>query len=164
MLRFREQVMPDTPRTSADHGVTTTHRSHGGGRPRLVLEQEDVWEGEGQPEFRLTRSVMLIGSDRACDIVLPDLEPLHTVVSHDDHDEYLVESCGPEVRVHGAVVVESALLRTGARVDIGPHTLSFFREEHADHGRPYGGREGGEIGHQHPQPDRNAVAQQPHPH
>jgi hypothetical protein len=94
--------------------------------------------------------------------VLPDLEPLHTVVSHDDHDEYLVESCGPEVRVHGAVVVESALLRTGARIDVGPHTLSFFREEQADHGRPYGGREGGEIGHQRNQPHRDAVAQQPH--
>lgn len=159
--------MSHTPRTSADeagtvdHDVTTTHDPRGAGKPRLVLEQQQVWQGQTQREFRLLRSVMLIGSDQACDIVLPDIEPLHTVVSHDDHDEYLVESCGPEVRVHGAVVTDSALLRTGARIDVGEHTLSFFREEHADHGRPYGGREGGEIGHQRSQPDRDAVEQPP---
>jgi hypothetical protein len=38
--------------------------------------------------------------------------------------------------------------RTGARIDIGPHSLAFLREEYADHGRPHGGREGGEIGPQ----------------
>jgi hypothetical protein len=32
--------------------------------------------------------------------------------------------------------------------------MTFFREEFADHGRPYGGRVGGEIGHQRPQPER----------
>ena len=34
--------------------------------------------------------------------------------------------------------------------------MSFYREEYADHGRPYGGRVGGEIGHQRPQPPRGA--------
>ena len=40
------------------------------------------------------------------------------------------------------------------RVEVGAWTMTFFREEFADHGRPYGGRVGGEIGHQRPQPER----------
>ena len=36
--------------------------------------------------------------------------------------------------------------------------MSFYREEYADHGRPYGGRAGGEIGHQRPQPARRRPA------
>jgi hypothetical protein len=82
------------------------------------------------------------------------------VVTHDDADEYVLENCGPETRVHGAVVEDSAMLRTGARVDLGPYSLSFFREEYADHGRPYGGREGGEIGHQRSQPPRPSPQEQ----
>ena len=39
--------------------------------------------------------------------------------------------------------------------------MSFYREEYADHGRPYGGRIGGEIGHQRPQPARHL--RDPHP-
>lgn len=35
-------------------------------------------------------------------------------------------------------------LRTGDRVELGPWVLSYFREEHADHGRPFAGRAGGE--------------------
>lgn len=134
--------------------VTTTHTDPAGpaaGEPRLVLKSEDLWAGEGQPEFRLDRSLTTIGSHDSCDVVLPHLEPLHAVVFHDDTDEFVLDSCGPETRVHGAVVTESAILRTGARIDIGPHSLAYFREEHADHGRPFGGREGGEIGHQRSQ-------------
>ena len=68
-------------------------------------------------------------------------------------------------RVNGAPV-DTALLRTASRLDIGDWTMSFYREEYADHGRPYGGRVGGEIGHQrrqparhlrHPHPEENAV-------
>jgi hypothetical protein len=55
--------------------------------------------------------------------------------------------------VNGAPV-DSSVLRTASRVDLGDRTMSFYREEHADHGRPYGGRAGGEIGHQRPQPTR----------
>ena len=46
---------------------------------------------------------------------------------------------------------------TGTGVDLGEWHLSFFREEYADHGRPYGGRIGGELGHQRPQPSREAI-------
>jgi hypothetical protein len=57
-------------------------------------------------------------------------------------------------RVNGAPV-NTVALRTAARVDVGRWTMSFFREEFADHGRPYGGRIGGELGHQRPQPGRS---------
>lgn len=143
--------------SEAQREVTTTHAASGGGNPRLVLEKAEVWQGEGQPEFRIVRSLMLVGSDSACDIVLPDLEPLHAVVLHGDDDEYVLANCGPETRVHGAVVVENAILRTGARIDLGPHSLAFARDESADHGRPYGGRSGGEFGHQFSQPPRDSV-------
>jgi hypothetical protein len=74
------------------------------------------------------------------------------VVVHDERDEYVVLDAGAETRVHGAPVGRGALLRTGARIDVGAHALSYYREEHADHGRPFGGRVGGELGHQRPQP------------
>ena len=48
--------------------------------------------------------------------------------------------------------VRRQILRTGSRVDLGEWTFTFSREEYADHGRPYGGRIGGELGHQRPQP------------
>jgi hypothetical protein len=37
---------------------------------------------------------------------------------------------------------------------LGEWTMSFYREEYADHGRPYGGRIGGELGRQQAQPPR----------
>ncbi|MBA2561020.1 MAG: hypothetical protein H0V07_14260 [Propionibacteriales bacterium] len=50
--------------------------------------------------------------------------------------------------------METKILRTGCGVDLGRWHLSYFREEYADHGRPYGGRIGGELGYQRPQPSR----------
>ena len=61
-----------------------------------------------------------------------------------------------DTRVHGAPV-QSAILRTGCGVDLGEWHLSFFREEYADHGRPYGGRLGGELAHQRSQPSRTTL-------
>ena len=46
------------------------------------------------------------------------------------------------------------ILRTGALIALGEWRLAFFREEFADHGRPYGGRVGGEFAVQRPQPER----------
>ncbi len=136
--------------------VSTTHNPPGSGGPRLVLQRADMWDGERQPIFWLNEAETTIGSDPGCDVVLAGLEPRHAVVLHDGTDEYVVVSSGPEVRVHGAVVGSRQLLRTGSRVDVGSHTLSFYREEYADHGRPYGGRAGGEIGHQRTQPGRTS--------
>lgn len=135
--------------------VGTTHDVPGAGAPRLVLEKEHLWAGEAQPVFALERTETTIGSADDCDIVLPDLAPRHARVLHTLTDEYLLSTLGAETRVHGAVVEEPTLLRTGARIDLGSHVLAFVREEHADHGRPFGGREGGEIGHQRPQPPRS---------
>ncbi len=136
--------------------VTTTNTLHGAGSPRLVLKKQDMWEGERQPVYWLNQPVTTIGSDPSCDIVLAGLAPLHARVTQDDADEFVLENCGPPTKVHGAVVRGSAILRTGARVDLGPYALSYFREEYADHGRPYGGRMGGELGHQRSQPPRSS--------
>ncbi|MFY9679907.1 MAG: FHA domain-containing protein, partial [Glutamicibacter protophormiae] len=43
------------------------------------------------------------------------------------------------------------VLRSGARIELGGWRLVFYREEYADHGRPYGGRNGGELAYQRPQ-------------
>ena len=146
------------PQSQADApAVTTTHSSYGSGEPRLVLKSEYLWEGEVQPEFTLRPHETSIGSDASCDVVLPDLAEHHATVLHDPKDEYLVVNHGPEVRVHGAVVTQTAVLRTGARIDLGAHRLTFFREEYADHTRPFGGRVGGEAGHQPSQPPQRST-------
>jgi hypothetical protein len=136
--------------------VTTTHALSGGGNPRLIMApRPDPWPGDRQEVFGLRADVTTLGSDPGCDIVLPGLEPLHAEVRHDDADEYVLVRRGRpgSTRVNGAPV-DSSVLRTASRVDLGDRTLSFYREEYADHGRPYGGRAGGEIGHQRPQPTR----------
>ena len=136
--------------------VTTTHDPSGGGNPRLIMAPHPHPGPEDHQEvFRLSGDVTTIGSDAACDIRLPGLEPLHAEVRHDDADEYVLVRLGrPDgTRVNGAPVAR-AVLRTATRIDLGGWTLSFYREEFADHGRPYGGRVGGEIGHQRPQPSR----------
>ena len=130
----------------------TTHDPDRGGAPRLVLLKQDYWAGERQPVFWL-HDGLTIGSGAGCDLRLPGLEDLHAVVHHDADDEWVVEAVGGVTRVHGAPVIRQ-LLRTGARVTVGRYQLGYFREEHADHGRPYGGRIGGELGHQRPQPPR----------
>jgi hypothetical protein len=55
------------------------------------------------------------------------------------------------------VPVERKVLRTGNRVQLGGWTLVYWRAEYADHGRPFGGRIGGELGHQQPQPGRHRL-------
>lgn len=139
--------------------VTTTHDPRGGGNPRLVMApRPDPWPGDEQPVFRLRPGLTTIGSAPECDIRLPGLLPLHAEVRHDSDDEFVVVHLGRghAVRVNGEPV-RQRILRTGSRVEVGDWTMSFFREEYADHGRPYGGRIGGEFGHQRPQPPRNRL-------
>ncbi len=132
--------------------VTTTHDPGRGGSPRLVLEKADVWAGERQPVYWLEDG-MTIGSQSDSDIVLPGLEASHAMLRHDEDDEWVVVAIAGVTRVHGAPV-ERQILRTGARVTLGEHHLAFRRDEHADHGRPFYGRVGGELGRQLPQPPR----------
>ncbi|MGB0102247.1 MAG: hypothetical protein WBP61_18355, partial [Nocardioides sp.] len=132
--------------------VTTTHDPARGGSPRLVLVKEDVWAGERQPIYWLGEHTT-IGSDPGADIRLPGIEPWHAVIDHDARDEFVLTATAGVTRVHGAPVGQQ-VLRTGTRVEVGKHRLAFRREEFADHGRPHGGRIGGEAGHQIPQPPR----------
>ena len=121
----------------------------------IMAPRPDPWPGDRQEVFGLRQDVTTLGSDPGCDIVLAGLDPVHAEVRHDDADEYVLVRLGRPgaTRVNGAPV-DSSVLRTASRVDLGDRTLSFYREEYADHGRPYGGRAGGEIGHQRPQPTR----------
>lgn len=137
--------------------VTTTHDPARGGSPRLVLVAQDSYvPGERQPVFWLTDEVTTLGSGLQCDIALPGLARLHARIVHDQQDEYVVRAFDPDTRVDGARIQEQ-LLRTGSRLTVGRWTLAYSRDEHADQGRPHGGRVGGELGHQQPPPPRRRL-------
>ncbi len=136
--------------------VTTTHDPARGGGPRLVELPADGIARSGHPVHWLQQPRTVIGSDPGCDLVLPGLEPRHAEVVHDDTDEFVVTALEGVVRVHGERVASRAL-RTSSRIELGPRVLTFVREEYADHGRPYGGRIGGEAGHQRRQPPRERL-------
>lgn len=142
--------------------VTTTHDPLGGGRPRLVPATEHK-PLDSPREHRLRPGGTRIGSAADNDVVLPGIAPHHAVVRRDDADEYvlLVRVPQPGTTVNGERVRER-ILRSGSRVQIGEWTFSYYRDEHADHGRPFGGRVGGEAGRQLPQPSyADLVRQRP---
>jgi hypothetical protein len=143
--------------------VTTTHDPERGGNPRLILPVGEYARAEDRPQdFPLRDDVTTIGSGADCDIRLAGLEPLHAEIRHDDEDEFVlvrIDGAPLATRVHGAPA-DSARLRTGTGIDLGRWHLTYFREEYADHGRPYGGRIGGELGHQRSQPSRAAQLRQ----
>jgi len=132
--------------------VSTTYDPGRGGAARLVLVKDAYWGGEQQPVFWL-HDGLTIGSGADCDLQLDGLEDLHARLRHDEDDEWVVEAVAGVTRVHGAPIIRQ-VLRTGARVTLGPHELVYRREEYADHGRPHGGRVGGELGRQRPQGNR----------
>lgn len=132
---------------------TTTHAEWGAGNPRLLISRDDE-----RFEHRLTEDVARIGSATGNELMLADADPMHATITHDDQDEYVLTLHGegemnanPDADNLGH---NSEILRTGARFTVGPWTLVFAREEFADHGRPYGGRIGGELSDQKPQPPR----------
>ncbi|MDO7868414.1 FHA domain-containing protein [Nocardioides jiangxiensis] len=132
---------------------TGTNDPARGGQPRLVLVRDSYRPGERQPIFWLGEGTCRIGSGADCDIRLPGLRELHAEVVHDANDEFVVMAHAPATYVHGAPAIR-AVLRTGARLRVGEWTLAFARAEYADHGRPFAGRVGGELGHQRPQPSQ----------
>jgi hypothetical protein len=139
--------------------VTTTHDPSRGGDPRLVLAPSvEPRPGPARDTYSLRRAVTTIGSDEDCDIRLAGLTGRHAEVRNDERDEYVLVRLG---RVGDTLVngrpADSEVLRTASRVQLGGWTLTFYREEYADHGRPHGGRQGGEIGHQRPQPSRREI-------
>ncbi|MGO4258549.1 FHA domain-containing protein [Marmoricola sp. RAF53] len=137
--------------------VTTTHDPRRGGNPRLVLTTGNSrLPADGRYVFPLRGETTMVGSADASDIRLDGLAATHAVVVHDERDELVLYDRSPDgtTLVNGARVPEAGrVLRTGARVSVGEWTLSYRRAEFADHGRPFGGRIGGELGHQRPQPD-----------
>lgn len=145
-----------TPRRDGEPYVpTTTHAQWGAGHPRLLVRSADA-----RFEYPLTPDLVRIGSAEGSDVRLPDIAPLHATVQHDEQDEYVVTLHGEgemNARTESAAkdgAHRTETLRTGARFTAGPWTFVFMRDEFADHGRPYGGREGGEGAHQQPQPAR----------
>ncbi|WP_026552645.1 FHA domain-containing protein [Arthrobacter sp. H20] len=132
--------------------VTTTHHTPGSGRARLIFVQDSAtWNGQVPREFNLGPVTTTIGSGGDADLLLPGLDAIHAEVVHNEDDEYVLIPHGP---VSGSVNSSGpSVLRTGARIQLGPWCLAYFREEYADHGRPFGGRSGGELAYQRPQFD-----------
>ncbi len=146
-----------TEQTSSDerNTPTTTHAEWGAGNPRLLVSRD----GE-RFVFDLVADAVRIGSADGNELQLGDTDPVHADVVHDDRDEYVLTLHGhgemnanPDAAETGASG-RSEILRTGARFTAGDWTLVYSREEFADHGRPYGGRVGGEFSDQPPQPER----------
>lgn len=133
--------------------VSTTHDPRGGGRPRLVFSLGPYpRQGDVQRVERLAPRRTTIGSAPECDIVVADLAPVHAVVDRTGDDEYVLThvAASGSSTISGIAAHES-LLRTGARISLDGVSLTYMRDEFADHGRPYGGRQGGELGYQKPQ-------------
>jgi hypothetical protein len=146
-MRADEDAMAkDLSRRPAD--ATTTHAGWGAGDPHLLVSQEDVRE-----VFHLTADETRIGSAPDSELVLAGADPLHATITHDDRDEFVLDLHG-EGEMNAGTDDRSEILRTGARFTVAGWTLVFMREEFADHGRPYGGREGGELSDQPAQPQR----------
>ena len=132
--------------------VTTTHDPEGGGHPRLVhvadglvahRHREDLEEHHA---LSLRQGLNTVGSDEDCDLRLPGLAGCHVHILRMEDDRYvLVNVSGSQhTRVHGRHT-HRVELHSGARIELGSHTLTFQRAEFADHGRPNGGRQGGEL-------------------
>lgn len=140
---------------------TTTHASPGSGRPRLIFViGSENWDGSPPREFELLDGVTVIGSGPAADLRLDGLEPVHATITHTDADEYAIrlasETDGdiPLLDRDSPKRPAERILRTGARLELGEWRFGYFRAEFADHGRPFGGRMGGELSQQKPQPPR----------
>lgn len=151
-------LVPTISRRLRRH-ITTTHYTPGSGRPRLIfVVGSENWDGRMPREFDLLPTGTTIGSSAEADLRLEGLDPLHAEVRHDRDDEYILYPLGA---MAGSVRREDSsgrsdggqVLRTGARIELGPWKMAYFREEFADHGRPHGGRAGGELARQKPQRD-----------
>ncbi|MDJ0314502.1 FHA domain-containing protein [Arthrobacter sp. H35-D1] len=120
---------------------TTTHYARGGGRPRLIFVRDsETWDGRAPKEFNLTEETTVIGSGADATLKLPELPAAQGRIVHTDDDEYVFFPAEP-----ASSEAPGRILRTGARILLGPWRMVFFREEYADHGRPFGGRTGGEF-------------------
>jgi hypothetical protein len=123
------------------------------GHPRLVVASggsAPVGSPEAagiQPTFTLDADLVTLGSADTQDIQLAGLAPEHGEIRREaDEDEWVYRDVHPSTasRVDG-VVTDGIGLHHGDRLDLGPVMLVFQRDEAVDHGRPAGGREGGDF-------------------
>ncbi len=138
---------------------TTTHAEWGAGDPHLRVSHSN---GERLVHHIVTDEVR-VGSAEGNELPLAGTKPVHATITHDERDEYVLTLHGegemnanPRTASDPGAGERSEVLRTGAHFTAGEWTLVFGREEFADHGRPFGGREGGEFDDQPPQPGRPA--------
>lgn len=148
--------------------VTTTHYIPGSGRPRLIFAVgSGAWDGSRPREFELLPDRTLIGSSAEADLQLDGLAPVHAEIRHERNDEYVLypieATGGGRADEPGRAAQGPRVLRTGARIELGAWRLAYYREEFADHGRPHGGRQGGEYAVQKPQPPRPYPSREPKP-
>jgi hypothetical protein len=96
-----------------------------------------------------------IGSGAGVDLRLSGLAEEQMEIRYEaSEDEYVLVDLSADggSRVDGQPVLR-AELHTGDRIEVRGWTMSYYREEYADHGRPFGGRSGGESLHEHPRDD-----------
>jgi predicted GNAT family acetyltransferase len=133
--------------TARHRTVTTTHAAWGAGNPRILATSEHE-----RYVHEIRCDLTHIGSAPDSDLQLAATDSLHAKILHETTDEYVLTMVGEGATSSGP----HAVLRTGSHFTAGPWQLVFVRDEFADHGRPYGGRIGGEAGHQQlqePRPD-----------
>lgn len=125
----------------------------GFGNPRLVIApteghvKADAPQARGvEVAFPLDKERTTIGGDDKQDIVLEGLADQHAVIDWwQDGDEYVFRplTSTEDVYVDGQPITTG--LHNGDRIDIGPWTLVFQRDEEADHVRGKDrSREGGQ--------------------
>lgn len=138
-------MRPELDDGNSRTALTTTHAAWGAGHPRIVATN-DAERYVHELDCDLTH----IGSSDDSDFKLPGTDALHAKILHDTNDEYVLTMVGKGETSFG----RHEVLRTGAHFMAGPWQLVFVRDEFAEHGRPYGGRRGGELAHQKPQAPR----------
>jgi hypothetical protein len=146
---------PPVPLRPMPRVVTTTHDPVGGrGHPRLYLSDTSAQGPERRVGvFELPLDGVVIGSAEGCGLRLEGVDDVQAEIQRTDDDEYeLVARSTRVLSTVGGLQLPRQTLRTGSRIQLGPWRLSYVRDEFADHGRPYGGRIGGELGRQRPQP------------
>ena len=142
--------------TANNRDALTTHANWGEGDPHLLVRSTHEHR-----TFHLVDDDVSIGSNADATLRREGLDamPARTVHTPDGEYRWTTPGAGtPHVRSPaagtGANDDHSEILRTGARFTLGPWELVFVRAEFADHGRPFGGRQGGEGAVQHAQPAR----------
>lgn len=142
-------MMADLPRI-----ITTTHDPAGGGHPRLYLsDTSDPLADWPVGMFPLSAAGIRIGSGADCDLLLAGTDELQADIICTDDDEYVLIARSTRIlSTVGGQQLPRQTLRTGSRIQLGTWRLTYVRDEFADHGRPYGGRIGGELGRQRTQP------------